>query len=201
MSILLGLTGEIGSGKSLAASYFKKLGAKIIDADLVSRQLVEPGQAAWNDLIKMFGIEFFNPDQTLNREKIAAEVFQNAEKKSLLENIIHPRVMAEEQKLYNSYQQSNPEAVVMIDSPLLIESGNYKNVDKIIVVQSSADLQIRRVMARNGYSHEDAKNRLKTQMPLKKKLKHSDYTLNNAGTRDELKVQVCNLYSVLKSIK
>ena len=139
MSILIGLTGSIGSGKSLAASYFKEVGAYIIHADHISRQLVQPGQAAWKEISEEFGIEYFNRDQSLNRGKIATEVFQNDEKRSILENIIHPRVLAEEQKLYNSYQLSNPKAVVIIDSPLLIESKNHKNVDKVLFQQIGKD--------------------------------------------------------------
>lgn len=200
MSTLIGLTGGIGSGKSLAASYFKELGAKIIHADHISRQLVEPGQAAWKEISQEFGVDYFNQDQSLNREKIAAEVFENDEKRSILENIIHPRVLAEEQKLYNSYQLSNPEAVVIIDSALLIESENYKNVDKVILVKCTVDLQIRRVMERNGKSQEDVKNCLKTQMPLEEKVKYTDYILNNEGTREELKSEVFSLYKKLQSL-
>jgi len=197
---LIGLTGGIGSGKSLAASYFKELGANIIDADCISRQVVEPDQAAWKEIAEEFGVEYFNQDQSLNRRKIAAEVFQNDEKRGILENIIHPRVLAEEQNLYNSYQQSNPEAVVVIDAALLIESNNYKNMDKVILIKCSVDLQIRRIMERNGMSQEVIMNRLKTQMPLNKKLKYSDYILNNEGTREQLKLQVCSLYKELQRL-
>ena len=200
MSILIGLTGGIGSGKSLAASYFKELGAKIIDADLLSRQLVESGQPAWKEIVKEFGKEILNPDQSLNREQIAAEVFQNDAKRTILENIIHPRVFAEERKVYQDQNKSNPKAVVIIDAALLIESGNYKNVDRVIIVQSSAETQIQRVMDRNGMSREEVKNRLKTQMSLEEKIKLADYILNNECTREELKSQVCSLYLQLKDL-
>lgn len=200
MSTLIGLTGGIGSGKSLAASYFKELGAKIIHADRISRQLVEPGQAAWKEIFDGFGENYFNPDQSLNREKIAAEVFQNNEKRTLLEKIIHHRVLAEEQNLYYKYQKLDPVAVVIIDSPLLIESENHKNVDKVILVKCSVDLQIQRAMERNGNYHTDIKNRLEAQMPLVEKLKYTDYTLNNDGTREELKSQVFNMYTELQGL-
>ena len=198
--MLIGLTGGIGSGKSLAASYFKELGAYIIDADLLSRQLVEPGQAAWKKIAEEFGADYFNHDQSLNREKIATEVFQDDEKRVLLEKILHHRVLTEEQSLYKSYIKSDPRAVVIIDSPLLIESENYKNVDKVILVKCSVDLQIRRAVEGNGKSQEDIKNCLKTQMPLEEKVKYTDYILNNEGTREDLKSQVCSLYTKLKSL-
>ena len=98
MSILIGLTGNIGSGKSLAASYFKELGTYIIDADLISRQLVVPHQPAWEEIVDKFGNEYLNPDKTLNRSKLAVEVFQSDKKRHTLEVILHHRVMAEEKK-------------------------------------------------------------------------------------------------------
>ena len=200
MSMLIGLTGGIGSGKSLAASYFKELGAKIIHADRISRQLVEPGQAAWEEIFDEFGENYFNPDQSLNREKIAAEVFQNNERRILLEKIIHHRVLAEEQNLYYKYQKLDPVAVVIIDSPLLIESENHKNVDKVILVKCSVDLQIQRTIGGNGKPYREIKNRIKTQMPLEEKVKYADYILNNYDTREELKSQVYNLYAKLKKL-
>ena len=200
MSKLIGLTGGIGSGKSRAAIYFKELGADVIDVDCLSKQLVEPGKPAWSELFKNFGSYYFNSDQSLNREKLAAEIFQNKEKRFLLEEIIHPRIFAEEQKLYKNYQQLNSEAIVVLDAALLIESGNYKNVDKVVVVRSSEKRQIQRIMSRNDTSKEGVKSRLKAQMPLEEKLKYSDYILNNDGSIEELKVQVRNLYMKLQQL-
>lgn len=197
MSILFGLTGGIGSGKSTAASYFKELGAIIIDADEISRKLVKPGRVAWNEIKEEFGAHYINPDKSLNREKIAVEVFQDNKKRRLLESIIHPRVLVEEQKLYQSYKNSNPEAVVIIDSALMIESKNYKNVDKVILLTCSEDLQIRRVMDRSGESKKIVINRIKAQMSLEKKLKYADHVLNNNGTKGELQAQINKLYKNL----
>ena len=200
MSILIGLTGSIGSGKSLAASYFKEFGAYIIDADSISREVVEPNNVAWKEVSLEFGAEFFNPDQTLNREKIANEIFKNPKKRIILENIIHPRVFVIEQQLYKSHQLSDPNAIVIIDAALLIESNNYKNMDRVIVVNCSTSIQIQRVIGRNGKSAESVKSRLKTQMALEEKLKYADYTINNEGTREELKSQVLSLYRLLENL-
>ena len=200
MSILVGLTGGMGSGKSLAASYFKEQGACIIDADLISRQLVEPGQPAWKEIVDEFGKEYFNDDQSLNRAKIASEVFRNDEKRSILEGILHHRIIAEEKKIYHSYHKIDSKAVVIVDAALLIESGNYKNMDRIVIVQCTEELQIRRVMECSKTPHADVKNRLKSQMPLKEKLKYADYILYNESNRDQLKSRVCRLYSELKNL-
>ena len=200
MSILIGLTGNIGSGKSLAASYFKELGAYIIDADLISRQLVAPHQPAWKEIVDKFGDEYLNPDKTLNRSKLAVEVFQNHKKRHVLEVILHHRVIAEEKKIYSDHQKINPEAVVIIDSALLIESQNYKNVAKVIIVQSTQELQIQRVVKRDGQSRTSVKSRLETQMSLEEKLKYADYVIDNTRGRDLLKSQVNRLYSEFKSL-
>ena len=200
MSILVGLTGGMGSGKSLAASYFKELGAYIIHADLLSRQLAAPYQPAWEEIIDEFGSEYLNPDKTLNKSKLAVEVFQNDKKRNALEAILHPRVMAEEQKIYSDRQRIDPKAVVIIESALLIESQNYKNVDKVIVVQSTQELQIQRVVNRDGNSSISVKNRLKSQMPLEEKLNYADYVLYNISGRDQLKSQAQRLYSELKNL-
>ena len=200
MSILIGLTGNIGSGKSLAASYFKELGAYIIDADLISRQLVAPHQPAWKEIVDKFGDEYLNPDKTLNRSKLAVEVFQNHKKRHVLEVILHHRVIAEEKKIYSDHQKINPESVVIIDSALLIESQNYKNVAKVIIVQSTQELQIQRVINRDGESRASIKNRLETQMSLEEKLNYADYVIDNTGGRDLLKSQVHRLYSEFKSL-
>ena len=200
MSILIGLTGNIGSGKSLAASYFKELGTYIIDADLISRQLVVPHQPAWEEIVDKFGNEYLNTNKTLNRSKLAVEVFQSDKKRHDLEVILHHRVIAEEKKIYSDHQKIDPEAVVIIDSALLIESQNYKNVAKVIIVQSTQELQIQRVMNRDGESRASVKNRLKSQMSLELKLNYADYVLYNTSSRDQLKSQVHSLYTEFKSL-
>jgi len=200
MSILVGLTGGMGSGKSLAASYFKELGAYIIHADLLSQQLAAPHQPAWEEIIAEFGSEYLNLDKTLNKSKLAVEVFQNNKKRNALEGILHPRVIAEEQKTYFDRQKIDPEAVVVIESALLIESQNYKNVDKVIVVQSTQELQIQRVVNRDRNSSISVKNRLKSQMPLEEKLNYADYVLYNISGQDQLKSQAHRLYSELKDL-
>ena len=200
MSILIGLTGNIGSGKSLAASYFKELGTYIIDADLISQQLVVPHQPAWEEIVDKFGEKYLNPDKTLNRSKLAFEVFQSDEKRHVLEVILHHRVIAEEKKIYLDLQKEDPEAIVIIDSALLIESQNYKNVAKVVIVQSTQELQVQRVMNRDGESRALVENRLKSQMSLEEKLDYADYILDNIIGKDRLKSQVQQLYIEFKKL-
>ena len=199
MSLLVGLTGGMGSGKSLAASYFRELGAQMIDADRISRELVAPEKPAWKEIIEEFGSSVLNPDQTLNRKQVAAIVFNDESKRKKLEDIIHPRVIVEERRLYERYRQENSRVLAVIDAALLIESGNYKNVDTVIVVQCGREEQIRRVMERDGTARNEVENRLNSQMSLEEKVGFGDYILRNDGTRESLKSQVGELYRDLRS--
>ena len=199
MSLLVGLTGGMGSGKSLAASYFRELGAQMIDADRISRELVAPEKPAWKEIIEEFGSSVLNSDQTLNRKQVGAIVFNDESKRKKLEDIIHPRVIVEERRLYERYRQENSRVLAVIDAALLIESGNYKNVDTVIVVQCGREEQIRRVMERDGTARNEVENRLNSQMSLEEKVGFGDYILRNDGTRESLKSQVGELYRDLRS--
>ncbi len=199
MSLLVGLTGGMGSGKSLAASYFTGLGAQMIDADRISQGLVSPEKPAWKEIIEEFGSSVLNSDQTLNRKQVGAIVFNDESKRKKLEDIIHPRVIVEERRLYERYRQENSRVLAVIDAALLIESGNYKNVDAVIVVQCGREEQIRRVMERDGTARNEVENRLNSQMSLEEKVGFGDYILRNDGTRESLKSQVGELYRDLRS--
>ena len=199
MSLLVGLTGGMGSGKSLAASYFRELGAQMIDADRISRELVAPEKPAWKEIIKEFGSSVLNSDQTLNRKQVAAIVFNDESKRKKLEDIIHPRVIVEERRLYEKYRQENSRVLAVIDSALLIESGNYNNVDTVVVIQCGREEQIRRVMERDGTARSEVEKRLDSQMRLEEKVGFGDYILRNDGTRESLKSQVGELYRDLRS--
>jgi dephospho-CoA kinase len=194
MSVLVGLTGCIGAGKSLAASFFLEQGAYIIDADAICRELVKPGKPAWKEIFDTFGSEYFNPDDSLNRKKLAALIFENNNKRITLEAILHHRVIVEEKVRYHSYQKKYPNAVVIIDAALLIESGNHITTDRVIVIHSNEEVQIQRVMKRNAESRESVKKRLEQQMPLEEKLKYADYVLYNESDQKYLKTQVFDLY-------
>ena len=194
MSVLVGLTGCMGAGKSLAASFFLEQGAYIIDADEICRQLVKPGKPAWKEIFDTFGSAYFNPDDSLKRKKLADLIFENNNKRIALEEILHPRVIVEEKVRYHSYQKINTNAVVIIDAALLIESGNHKTTDRVIVIRSNEELQIQRVIKRSAESRQSIKKRLEQQMPLEEKLKYADYILYNESDQKYLKKQVLFLY-------
>ncbi len=200
MSLLVGLTGGIGSGKSLAASFFKELGAHIIDADQLSRDLVHPGQTALKEIVNYFGKNILDPTGNLDRRKLAKIVFQDPGKKSILEGILHPKIFKKEQEVFIEICAKDPFAIVIIDAALLIESGNYKHVNKVIVVRSSEESQIQRILSRNAVSFDEAVARIKNQMSLEEKYKYADFILDNNMQQEDLLQKVQELYPKLLSI-
>ncbi len=200
MALLAGLTGGMGSGKTTVGNLFKSLGAHVLDADEICRFLVEPGKPAWQEIIDLFGNEILKEDQTLDRRKIADVVFSNPEKKKAIEAILHPRVMEEEQKRYKDILNDEPGALVIIDAALLIESENYRKVDKVIVVACDEGTQLHRIMAKNAFSREDAHRRMQQQMPLEEKIKFADYVIHNDSDLSELKKRVEALFHQLKQL-
>ena len=200
MSLLVGLTGGIGSGKSLAASFFKELGAHIIDADQLSRNLVDPGQTALKEIVEYFGENILDSTGNLNRGKLAKIVFQDPEKKSVLEKILHPKIFEKEQEIFLKICNEDPFSIVIIDAALLIESGNYKHVNKVIVVRCSEESQIQRVLSRNAVSSDEVVARIKSQMSLEEKIKYADFILDNNGKQEDLRNAVQEIYLKLVNI-
>ena len=197
MSLLVGLTGGIGSGKSLAARFFKEEGAYIIDADELSRDLVQPGKPALKEIVDFFGDFILELDGTLNREKLAEIIFQDVNKKKALEVILHPKIIEKEQEEYSIIRANDPSAIVIIDAALLIESGNFECVDKVIVVQSSEEQQVKRILSRSFLTYNQVLARIKNQMSLADKNKHADFILDNRLQPEDLMKNVVEVYKKL----
>jgi dephospho-CoA kinase len=200
VALLAGLTGGMGSGKTTVGKLFQSLGAYVLDADEICRSLVEFGKPAWQEIVDLLGNEVIRDDQTLDRRKIADIVFDDPEKKKALETILHPRVMEEEQAIYKDILKDDPCALVIIEAALLIESENYRKVDKVIVIACDEESQLHRITAKSTFSREDAERRLKQQMPLKEKIKFADYVLHNDSGLSELEEKVEVLFHQLKQL-
>jgi dephospho-CoA kinase len=200
VALLVGLTGGIGTGKSLAASFFKESGAYIIDADFLSRELVQPGQPALKEIVNHFGETILDSNGFLDRKQLAQKVFQDLKEKVFLEGVLHPKIFEIEQSKYLSICAKDPSAVVIIDAALLIESGNYKHVDKVIVVRSDEQSQIQRIMSRSGLSVEEVESRINNQMSGEEKIEYADYILDNYSDRERLKQIVIEVYKELSKL-
>ena len=197
--IIAGVTGTIGTGKSTVARMFGELGAFVIDADHLAHEVVKPGKAAWQGIVDYFGRDILNADQTLNRQKLADIVFSNLEKLKKLDSIVHPEVLKEDQRLVEERKAADPNGLIIKDIPLLLEVGPeiaHLLVEKIIVVYASEEAQIKRLIAR-GLSEEDVRSRIKSQVPVREKMKFADFTVNNDGTLEETRQQVKAIYDKL----
>ena len=197
--LIVGLTGGIASGKSTIADMFKGEGAYIIDIDMISRDVVKPGKPAWQDVVHIFGKEVLNEDQTLNRKKVGDIVFSDAEKRKKLEEIIHPKITAENLMKVNEIAKKDKQAIVIIDIPLLIETDKQDAVDKVVLVYTSPQGQIERLVKRDGLTLEDAHKRLTSQMSIENKKKYAHYIINNEGPLEEIQKKVKEIFRELKT--
>jgi len=194
---IIGLTGGIASGKSLVARVFKDLGATVIDADRIVHELLEPDQGAWSEVIQYFGQDIQRPDKTIDRRKLGAIVFNDAEKRSWLNACLHPRVFAVYTAQVAHLRMRTPDAMLFFDAALLIESGYYRNVDRVIVVYAELEQQVERLMDRDRFTREEALVRITSQMPLSEKRAFADHVIDNSGTREETGRQSRELFGRL----
>jgi dephospho-CoA kinase len=195
--IIVGLTGSVGTGKSTVTNFFRELRAYIIDWDELARKATRPHLKAWKEIIEYFGKGILNEDLTINRQKLAEIVFSDKKKLTKLNQIVHPQVFKEDERITNEIKDLDPDALIIKDIPLLFEVAHPIFVDKVVVVSASAQTQLRR-LEEKGMSREDAQRRIKSQLPLKKKIKSADFVINNDGPPEETKRQVEEIYSLLK---
>ena len=196
--ILVGLTGGVATGKSTVAKMFKQCGAVVIDADELAREVVKPGKPAWREIVTLFGKTILNRDRSLNRQALGSIVFRNRTKRRQLERIIHPRVAREQARLTKQAARTDPQAVVIYDVPLLFEAGIDTRVDTTIVVAADRKTQVARLKKRNGLSQAEAVRRIRSQMPLAKKIQRADHVLNGTLPRPSLGQQVSLLLKDLR---
>jgi len=194
--LVVGLTGGIASGKSTVSHLLAEHQIPIIDADVLSRRVVEPGTAGLRKIVREFGPTVQQADGSLDRKRLGQIVFRDKEKRRKLERIIHPAVRRA--MLWDVCRcWMKGDRVCVIDTPLLIEAGLWKWVGRIVVVYCSKELQLRRLIERDHMSEEDARSRLSAQLPLSEKLDYADYVLDNSGTIPELQRQVTSLVRTL----
>jgi dephospho-CoA kinase len=179
----------------------EELGAPVIDFDLLAREVVEPGKPAWKDIVAYFGERILQKDGSLDREKLSAMVFQDGEKRKKLESFTHPRIYEASVKRVNKIVEKDPDAVVQLDIPLLIEQNLQHMVHKILVVYIPQDKQVERLVERNGISREGAAARLRSQLPIDEKLSKADYVIYNDRSLEETRRQVEDLWQTLKDLQ
>jgi dephospho-CoA kinase len=201
MSLVIGLTGGIASGKSTVSAMFADMGITVIDADIEARLAVEPGEKAYNDIVSQFGAEILEEEGAINRQKLGSIIFNNEDKRLLLNSIVHPAVrerMAQKREL----AEKAKEKAIVLDIPLLFESKLTGLVEKIILVYVNEETQLERLMKRNGFSEAEALSRIKSQMPLKDKVKLADAVIDNGGSIEETRqhlIDILNNWGILRA--
>jgi dephospho-CoA kinase len=189
---VLGLTGGIGSGKSMVAQLFARLGAVVIDADQLAREVVEPGQPALEEIVATFGRDVLLPDGRLDRAKLAGIIFADPVERAKLDAITHPRIRARMDEEIKA-RRSGP-GVLIVDIPLLYENDRTYSVERVIVVWVDPQTQLRRIRQRDGLSADAAGQRIAAQMPLEAKRARADHVIDNSGAREDTRRQVEAIY-------
>jgi dephospho-CoA kinase len=181
----IGLTGGIATGKSTVARLIESLGYPVIDADQISHKITRFGQQGYELVLSHFGTDMLNELQEIDRKKLAALIFSNQEAKSQLENILHPLIAIEVQKLKTKYQSEGHDKC-FYDIPLLFEKKLQKNFDLVVTVWCDQEVQLRRLMARNHLSLSEAQTRIDHQLPMSVKISQSNYCIDNTGSEESL---------------
>jgi len=193
---VIGLTGGIASGKSTVAAILRELGAPIVDADVLARQVVEPGQPAYDDIVREFGRDVLAADGSIDRKLLGARIFGDAAARARLNAITHPRIGAAGQAEIARHVAAGA-PVVIYEAALIVENGLWRGLDGLIVVSASPEAQLARTLARDGLDESAARARLAAQLPLADKLAVADHVIDNSGTLDETRAQVAALWKRL----
>lgn len=197
----VGLTGSIAVGKSFVLSVLAELGCVTFDADRIAHAAIEPGREAHRDIVREFGESVLAADGAIDRQKLGRIVFADHARRARLNEIVHPRVIEEQNRLLAEAEARDPNGIAIVDAALMIESGGYKRFDKLIVVYCDHETQIERLMRRNDITREDAERRVAAQMSSEEKVRYADYRIDTAGTFEETRQRVIDVYDELLRVR
>ena len=195
---VIGLTGGIATGKSTVSAILENAGALIIDADRIAREAVKKGQPAYREIVEHFGETVLLPDGEINRSVLGDIIFNAPGKKQLLNKIVHPYVRKETHRQLQQIGRTEPNAIVILDIPLLIEAEMDKDLSEVIVVFVPEHIQIERLMQRDGISEADALARVRSQMPIEEKKDKATIIVDNSGSKENTRKQTLKIFHRLK---
>ncbi|MBI5238122.1 MAG: dephospho-CoA kinase [Deltaproteobacteria bacterium] len=196
--MLIGITGGLASGKSLVTREFKALGAKIVDADIISREVSAKDGEAYADIVKEFGQTILKEDGSIDRKALGAIVFSNRDKLKKLNSITHPRIIKRLRAEVQRLKTESPDAVIVVDAALLMETGLNRDMDAVIVVDADEDKRIKRSVKRDQITEGEARQRMEAQMNLKEKAAMADFVIENNGTMEETERKARDVFEGLK---
>lgn len=196
----VGLTGSIAVGKSFVSGVLTALGCHVVDSDQIARKVVEPGSEGLRRVVEAFGPKAVREDGTLDRAGLSAIIFADEGKRALMNSILHPLIMAEQDALLNEWESEDPRGVGIVDAALLIESGGFRRFDKLVVVHCRPEVQLERLMRRNGFTRREALARIGAQLSQEEKLKHADFAVDTSGGFEETRARVEEVYEELRTL-
>jgi dephospho-CoA kinase len=193
----VGLTGSIAVGKSFVAGVLADLGCHVLDADETAREVVAPGSEGLKAVVAEFGSGILQGDGTLDRSKLGTLVFENSEKRAVLNSTLHPFIIAQQDQHLREWEAEHPKGIAVVDAALMVESGGYKRFDKLIVVYCRPEVQLQRLMARNNLSHDNAARRISAQMSQDEKKKFADYLIDTSDGFEAARKRTEEVYGEL----
>jgi dephospho-CoA kinase len=194
----VGLTGGYATGKTFVAAEFERLGCHLIFADQLGHATLQPGGAAYEPAIELFGRDILQADSTIDRKKLAAIVFGSPELLAKLNAVVHPAVFVLEEKMMADFATRDPHGIVVLEAAILIETGRYAHFDKLIVTACDQETQIVRGMKRDGVTREEVLARLSKQLSLEEKKRYADFVIDTSGSKEDTVRQVQQVFSALK---
>jgi dephospho-CoA kinase len=200
----VGLTGGIATGKSTVVAMLRELGCHVLEADKIAHQMIEPGAAAYDAVVKEFGRGILTPDGRVDRPKLGAIVFADRTKLARLNAIVHPPVLEEQTRQLEAIERAEPHAIGVVEAALLIEAGYNRKLDLLVVTWCTPEQQIARLTEQGAgreLTVEQAKQRIAAQMPVKKKKRLGDETIDCSGTLEWTREQVVQLYEKLRKME
>jgi dephospho-CoA kinase len=197
----VGLTGGLACGKSFVGHAFAALGCHLIEADLLGHEVLAPAGDAYTDVIREFGTGILNADRTIDRKRLAAEVFGKPERLEKLNGLVHPHVFRRERELIDQYAKTDPRGIVLVEAAILIETGTYRNYDRLILVQCDEQQQIERALERGYANRQEVRARLSRQLPLSEKRKFAHFVIDTSGSKEETLQRVHDIYEELRRIE
>jgi len=196
----VGLTGGLASGKSFVGRALADLGCLVIQADVLGRQVLEEGGETYKAVVATFGKDILDPDGGINRRRLATIVFSDPEQLAKLNALVHPPVKLRERDLAAEFAREHPHGIAVTEAAILVETGSYKDYDRLIVAVCRPEQQVERSMERDGVSREEVLNRLRRQMPLEDKVKYADFVIDTSGSKENTLEQVRKVYESLKNL-
>ena len=198
--LLVGLTGGLASGKSFVGKELERLGCHLIQADEIGHQVLLPDGPAYQPVVDAFGPEILAGDGQIDRRKLAGIVFGDAEKLRLLNSFVHPAVVRREQEAVAAITAIEPDAIIVIEAAILVETGSYQKFHRLIVVFCTPEQQVERAMQRDAYTREEALARMNRQLPLSEKAKLADYVIDSSFEKEHTLAQTEAVYQALRSV-